>query len=151
MLKTAFELGIKLAYEEGGVTPEQMTAAKRIGGVGGGITGASLGGLLGNYLGGRAAKSLNSGSLLFNDVDPEMAKTVGSGLGALLGGGLGGFVGSQIPQWKYQEKGAPQEESALGALPIAYSQEPYLGLNYGNNAGYYDDYNDYGGGGNGYY
>lgn len=146
MLKTAFAMGIKLAYDEMGLTPEQMTAAQRIGGAGGGLAGAGLGGLLGHYLGGRAAESF--------DFDPAMAKTVGTGLGALAGGGLGGFVGSQIPQWKYQERkpeGQQQEESALGALPIAYAQEPYLGLgygydNYGEHGGYgdYDEYDEYG-------
>lgn len=144
MLKMAFELGVKVAFDELGLTPEQMSAAQRIGGVGGGLAGAGLGGLLGHYLGGSASESF--------DLDPEISKTVGTGLGALAGGGLGGFVGSQIPKWKYQQKHVPdqeEEESALGALPVAYSQEPYLGLDYG-----YDDpygsYGDYGEGGYGY-
>ncbi len=135
MLKVAFELGVKAAFDEEGLTPEQMTAAQRIGGVGGGLAGAGLGGLLGRYLGGQASEAF--------DLDPEISKTVGTGLGALAGGGLGGFVGSQIPQWKYkQEHPEEEEESALGALPIAYSQEPFLGLDfeYGDPYGSYDDY-----------
>lgn len=150
MLKTAFDMGVKMAFDEEDLTPEQMLAAQRIGGAGGGVAGAGLGGLLGHYLGGRAAESF--------DFDPSVSKTVGAGLGALAGGGLGGLVGSQIPKWKYREGqpqggqpqgGQPQEESALGALPAAYSPEQYMGLsdygyddsanyNYGNK-----DYNNY--------
>lgn len=117
MLKTAYEYGIKLAFDGVDLTPEQISAAQRLAGIGGGLTGAGLGGLAGRYLGGRTAEAL--------DVDPELAKLVGSGLGALLGGGLGGYAGTQFPLWKYRarkEEAAP-EESALGALPIA----DYLG------------------------
>lgn len=133
MLKTAFAMGVKVAYDEAGLTPEQMTAAQRITGVGGGVAGAGLGGLLGHYLGGRAAEAL--------DWDPTVSKALGAGVGALGGGALGGLVGSQIPQWKYrqEEEKEEEEESPLGALPIAYGSDPYLGLDYG-----YDPGADYG-------
>ena len=124
MLKTAFEMGVKVAYDEAGLTPQQMTAAQRITGVGGGVAGAGLGGLLGHYLGGQAAEAF--------DWNPETSKAVGTGVGALGGGALGGFVGSQVPQWKYQQKEEePEEESALGALPIAYGSDPYGSYDYG--------------------
>jgi hypothetical protein len=124
MLKTAYEKGLKLAFDELGLTPEQMLAAQRITGVGGGVAGAGLGGLLGHYLGGRTAEAF--------DLDPTIAKALGAGVGALGGGALGGFVGSQIPQWKYQRKHEePKEESALGVLPVAYGTDPYLGYDYG--------------------
>lgn len=132
MLKRAFEMGAKVAYDEAGLTPEQMTAAQRITGVGGGVAGAGLGGLLGHYLGGRAGEAF--------DLDPALAKALGTGVGALGGGALGGFVGSQIPKWRYKQKEEkPEEESALGALPIAYQSDPYLGLDYGyGNEPYYN-------------
>lgn len=149
MLKTAFDMGMKVAYDEEGLTPEQMLAAQRVSGVGGGLVGAGAGGALGQYLGGRAAEA-------FDMDNPAVARAIGGGLGALAGGGLGGFVGSQVPQWKYPEKEEEegQEESALGALPIAYNQEPYLGLDYGGGSDYgsgYDGSSAYDSSGYGYY
>jgi hypothetical protein len=128
MIKHAFKQGVKQAFDDAGLTPEQIQAAQRLYGVGGGVAGAGLGGLLGNYLGGRAAESF--------DIDPAVAKALGSGLGALAGGGLGGYAGSQYPLWKYKQKAeeaAAPDESALGALPIS----DLIGAlpNYG-----YDDY-----------
>jgi len=143
MLKRAFTEGTKLAFEDAGLTQEQIQAAQRLSGVGGGVAGAGLGGLLGNYLGGRVSDSF--------DVDPAIAKALGSGLGAAAGGVLGGYAGSQYPTWKYKhqaQEDAPDfdmEDNALGTLPIA----DYLGAlpGYG-----YDDYG-YGqdDGGYGYY
>lgn len=134
MLKTAYDKGFKLAFDELGLTPEQMLAAQRITGVGGGVAGAGLGGLLGHYLGGRAAEAF--------DFDPMTAKALGAGIGTLGGGALGGFVGSQIPQWKYQrkhEKPEEGEESALGVLPVAYGTDPHMGYDYGYGNGYGDE------------
>lgn len=130
MIKRAYEEGLKLAFDDAGLTPEQIQAAQRLSGIGGGLAGAGLGGLLGNYLGGRAAEAF--------DVNPAIAKALGGGLGALAGGGLGGYAGSQYPLWRYkkkQEEEGAADENALGVLPIA----DYLG------ALPYDDYGyDYG-------
>jgi len=133
MLKTAFDYGIKQAYDDAGLTEDQMAAAQRLGGIGGGLAGAGVGGALGSYLGGRAANAF--------DVDPSIAHLLGAGLGAVAGGGLGGYAGTQIPKLRYrQEEGVeedPGEESALGALPI--SDYDYLGLtpDYGYDDGGY--------------
>jgi hypothetical protein len=131
MIKTAFEYGVKQAFDDAGLTPEQIQAARRLFGIGGGLTGAGLGGLLGHYLGGRAAEAFDS--------NPAIAKALGSGIGALAGGGLGGYAGMQYPLWKYKKKQQAAEEpeaaeSGLGALPIA----DYIGML--PDYGYYDDY-----------
>ena len=127
MLKHAYEEGIKLALDEVGLTPEQMAAAQRITGVGGGLLGAAGGGLLGKYLGGQVAEALREPGL-FSDrypVSPETAKLVGAGLGTLAGGALGGYVGAQVPRWRRRVEEPEAEESALGILPVAYQQEAY--------------------------
>jgi len=139
MLKIAFEKGVKLAFTDAGLTPEQMAAAQRLTGIGGGLTGAGLGGLLGRYLGGHAAESF--------DLDPQISKYLGTGLGALLGGGLGAYAGTQVPKWKFPTQRPQQEESALGLLPAseyvgAFPEYNYLGMmqdyepDYGYNYGY---------------
>lgn len=105
MLKLAYQYGQKLAFDEEGLSPEQMGAAVRLGGLGGGILGAGVGGGLGNLLGGYLADKydLNSGA----------SRGIGTGLGALLGGGVGGFAGAQIPRLQ----GTKPEAAASSALP----------------------------------
>jgi len=127
MLKIAFEKGIKLAYNEAGLTPEQMSAAQRLYSIGGGLGGAGLGGILGRYLGGQAAESF--------DLDPDISRYAGTGLGALVGGGLGGYAGAQLPRWKYPVQQG--QESALGLLP-ADDYSDYMGFmpDYGYGYGY---------------
>lgn len=133
MLKQAYEEGIKLALNEVGLTPEQMAAAQRITGVGGGVLGATGGGLLGKYLGGQVAEALREPGL-FSDtypISPETAKLIGGGLGTLAGGALGGYVGSQIPRWRSRVEEPETEESALGVLPVAYQEAYYPETDYG--------------------
>jgi len=101
MIKKAFELGMKLAQDQAGLTPEQMAAARKLWGIGGGAVGAGLGGLLGSRLGDVVSENL--------DTDEETSKLVGSALGALLGGGLGGYAGSQIPLLRYQQRSQKKE------------------------------------------
>lgn len=129
MLKTAYELGMKVAYEQAGLTPDQMSAAQSLGALGGGTLGAGLGGLAGRYLGGRAAEAF--------DLDEPTAQTVGAGLGALLGGGLGGYAGYQVPKLRRgAETPASAEmpsEAGMG-LDDLY-MDPYMGL---GDYGYYD-------------
>ncbi len=128
MLKYAFMLGEKLAFDDEGfgITPEQMSARQGIGGVGGGLIGAGLGGLLGKFLGGQVADTL--------EMNPATAKLVGAGLGALVGGGLGGYVGSRFPAAKVPTQTPPPPaaaESSLGVLPVALNQELYGGYDGG--------------------
>lgn len=135
MLKIAYNLGFKEAIKQAQLTPEQMQAAQIASGIGGGLAGAAGGGLLGKYLGGRAGEAL--------DLDEEKAQLVGAGLGALLGGGAGGVAGSQLPralartakpeaaQAQAEQESAMPTESALGALPVAYSgYDPYADYGY---------------------
>jgi hypothetical protein len=135
MLKYAYDLGFREAIKEAQLTPEQMQAAQITGGIGGGLAGATGGGLLGKYLGSQVGEALNRGHL-FNRVDPEKAKLIGMGLGGLLGGGVGAVAGSQIPRMlksTAEPEAQPEgDESALGALPIAYSDyDPYADYGYG--------------------
>jgi hypothetical protein len=128
MLKHAYQLGIKLAFDEAGLSPEQMIAAQRLGGIGGGLAGASGGSLLGKYLGNQAAESF--------DLDPDRAKLIGMLLGGAAGAGLGGYAGSQVPKYMMRQQGGstagltppdqsvadqPYSNSALGLLPSAYN------------------------------
>ena len=132
MLKTAYEMGVKLAFDEYGITPEQLAAAQRLTGVGGGAIGSGLGSLLGSYLGGRASDTF--------DLDEDRSRLVGGGLGALIGGGVGGYAGSQLPKWKYPVKKEEQENgmgSSLGVLPSAYGYDGY-----GSQGDYASDYYD---------
>lgn len=141
MLKYAYNLGFQEAIKQAALTPEQMQAAQIASGVGGGLAGAAGGGLLGKYLGGRVGETLDDSFLgLGSRASKERGQLVGAGLGALLGGGAGGLAGSQLPralarttdESEEQEAAGPAgTESALGALPIAYS-------------GYDDPYADYG-------
>jgi len=114
MLKTAYQYGLKLAFDEGGFSPEQMGAASRLGGLGGGMLGAGLGGGLGTYLGGQLGER--------NDWNPALSKLLGGGLGALLGGGIGAYAGTQAPHLK----GTNPEASALE--PSSLLPEEVLGL-----------------------
>ena len=135
MLKYAYDLGYQQAVKEAQLTPEQMRAAQVASGIGGGLAGAAGGGLLGKYLGGRVGEAF--------DLDEEKSKLVGMGLGGLLGGGAGAVAGSQLPraitrteQAKAEQEAAmptqlDQSDSALGALPIAYSDyDPYADYGY---------------------
>lgn len=140
MLKIAYNLGFQEAIKQAALTPEQMQAAQIASGVGGGLAGAAGGGLLGKYLGGRVGETLDDSFLgLGGDESREKGQLIGAGLGALLGGGAGGLAGSQLPralartdESEEQEAAGPAEtESALGALPIAYSgYDPYADYGY---------------------
>jgi len=140
MLKLAFQLGVKLAYDEANdLTPQQMQAAQRLSGIGGALTGAAGGSLLGKYLGGQAAETLSDRGL-FGGIDPEKierGKLIGTALGGLAGGGLGGYAGAQIPKWLRRETprkaqtvadqpiaGQAESESSLGLLPKIYGLTP---------------------------
>ena len=136
MLKLAFELGIKKAYADEGLTPAQMTAAQQLAGLGGGVTGATAGGLLGKYLGGRAAETFGHRGL-FGGMDPrtiQRGELLGALAGSLGGGALGGYAGSRVPKWLKRVAPEPvasqpvanQEtsESALGLLPKMHGQTP---------------------------
>lgn len=111
-LKLAYQYGQKLAFDEEGMTPEQMGASVRLGGLGGGALGAGLGGLLGNYLGGRLGEK--------NDWNPGLSRGIGTGLGALLGGGLGAYAGTQAPHLR----GTKPEALA----PAQAAEDPFAGL-----------------------
>lgn len=123
MLKYAFDYGVKLAFGEEGLTPEQLGAAQQLWGIGGGLAGAGAG-----AMGGRALAKRLAGSY---DWDEDKAKALGTILGALGGGGLGGYAGSLIPKLRYNkvpevsstndvlENYGPLDGSALGALPGA--------------------------------
>lgn len=112
MLKTAFNLGVKIAYDEAGIDPEKLQASPASV-VSGGALGALGGGLLGRYLGGQAGEAF--------DLDEDTARLVGSGLGSLLGGGLGSYVGTQIP--KIREKLFPAAKAAPLAEPTSDAME----------------------------
>lgn len=141
MLKYAYQLGVKRAYTEMGLTPAQMRAAQILSGLGGGVTGAAGGALLGKSLGERAAEEF--------DLDPEKSRWLGGILGTLGGGALGGYAGTQIP--KYVKRTlpaahsettpayAPYESNALQLLPDAYDSTGLMGLNYGNE-NFYPEY-----------
>ena len=116
MLKVAYQYGQKLAFDEAGLTPEQMGAASNLGGLGGGLLGAGLGGGLGTYLGGLLGEK--------NDWNPALSKGIGGGLGALLGGGLGAYAGTQAPHLKGTKPEVTPPESALPQL----SPEEAMGL-----------------------
>lgn len=142
MLKVAYQYGQKLAFDESGLTPEQMNAAVRLGGLGGGALGAGLGGLLGNYLGGRVGDR--------NEWNPNLSRGIGTGLGALLGGGLGAYAGTQLPRLKGTapelapaEAGAPAEmpsDEALGILQTIPGFSPGIEPSYPTEAlGFLDD------------
>lgn len=150
MLKYAYEMGVKIALTEEGLTPAQMSAAQRIGAVGVGGVGALGGSLLGKYLGERAALALKR--------NPEKAKLLGGLLGGIAGAGIGGFAGHQLPKlMKQREEGMalspqfyyeepqmaespsgypPEEQSALGLLPSAYNYGGAMPAEYS----YYPEY-----------
>ena len=86
MLKLAYQVGVKLAFDEAGAELNQ--AAQRLYGIAGGLAGAVGGGFLGRYLGGAAADAL--------DLDEDISSSVGTGLGALAGAGLGGVAGADL-------------------------------------------------------
>ena len=99
------EIGVQMALKNAGLikeaqlTPEQLSAAKQLFGLGGGVAGATAGGLLGRHLGGSLAERL--------DADPELGRLLGAGAGALGGGALGGLAGYNLARLKYP--GAPPE------------------------------------------
>ena len=124
MLKYAFDYGVKLAFGEEGLTEDQLTAAQKLWGIGGGLAGAGLGTAGGRALASRLAQTY--------DWDEDKAKAIGALLGGLGGGALGGYAGSLIPKLRYNKAPATTstndvlegynpviDESALGALPIA--------------------------------
>jgi len=139
MLKYAFQYGFNAAIKEAGLTPAQMQATQLAGGVGGGALGATGGALLGKHLGGTIADQFK-----MEDKDRAMAKLISSGAFGLLGGAGGAVLGSQLPRALLQTTPAPHpgenmqpeygsmyatpydsgygDESALGALPSAYTQ-----------------------------
>jgi hypothetical protein len=129
MLKVAFQLGVKRAYEEEeGLTPQQMAAAQRLSGIGGGLAGSAGGGLLGKYLGGRAAETFSDKGF-FGGVDPqkiERGQLIGTLLGSLAGGGVGGYAGAQVPKWLNRE--APAKHRSAAAQPIADQAESETSL-----------------------
>jgi len=155
MLKLAYQLGQKIAFDEEGLSPEQMGAAANLGGLGGGALGAGLGGLLGNYLGGRVGDR--------NDWNPNLSRGVGTGLGALLGGGLGAYAGMQAPHLRGTKPepelgqlapaGVPSEEippdDIMRLLQTIPGFSPGLDPDYPSNSsvGFLDDseYGSYGG------
>lgn len=106
-LKLAYQLGQKVAFDESGLTPEQMGAAVRLGGLGGGVLGAGLGGGIGNLIGRGLANR--------NDWNPGLAQGIGTGLGALLGGGLGAFAGTQVPRLRGTKEPAAEPEQGQEA------------------------------------
>jgi hypothetical protein len=116
MLKFAYELGIKLAYDEEGATPAQIAAAQRLGAVGGGVLGAGAGGLLGKSVGTPLLQQLGID-------DEEKARALATGIGSLLGAGAGGYAGYQAPKALMSRRQKP-EESSLGVLPVA-QEAPY--------------------------
>lgn len=139
MLKLAFQLGMKLAYEEAELSPQQMAAAKRLAGVGGLVAGGAGGALLGKYLGGEAAKALAPTNWF--GIIPSKHKSFGEVIGALLGGaagaGIGHYTGEQIPVWLRRttsDKAQPaaprpfagqsESERALWLVPSIYSNTP---------------------------
>ena len=138
MLKHAYEIGFKLAMDEYGLTPAQMSAAQNLGGLAGGVAGSAGGSLLGKSLGQRAAESF--------DLDEERSKLIGSILGGLGGGAVGGYAGTQIPKFLrkvihtlHSSHAAPQEDysqSALGLMPYGPDSN-YMGL---ESSGYYPEY-----------
>jgi hypothetical protein len=142
-LKLAYRYGKKLAFDESGLSPEQMNAAVRLSGLGGGALGAGLGGMLGNYVGGRLGES--------NDWSPGLSRGIGTGLGALLGGGLGAYAGTQLPRLKgtkepglapagAQESSGELSPEALGLLQTIPGFSPGIEPSYPENAlGFMDD------------
>jgi hypothetical protein len=129
MWKTAYQKGVKLALDENPLAAQQLAAAQKLYGIGGGLLGATGGGLLGHYLGKQIAESA--------DVDPETARWIGAGLGALVGGTLGHGAGSSAATLSHTapapEPPAPEPEPEPEAQPLAsfapdYAFDPGLGL-----------------------
>lgn len=129
MWKTAYQMGVKLALDEDPLAAQQLAAAQKLYGIGGGLLGATGGGLLGHYLGKQIAESA--------DIDPETAKWIGAGLGALAGGALGHGAGSSAATLSQtapeQQEPAPEPEPEAEAQPLAgfapdYAFDPGLGL-----------------------
>ena len=151
MLKAAFYLGVKLAYDDEGLTPEQMLAAQRLSGIGGGIAGATSGSLLGKSLGEEAAKRFGQKGWFggTNKKTVEHGRLAGGILGALGGGGLGAYAGTQLPRYLKKEVGAsPQPtadqseaENSLGLLPRIIGSTPDQRMNASlNMRGFYPEY-----------
>lgn len=107
MLKLAYQVGVKLALDEAGA--ELSDAARRLYGIAGGLAGAVGGGFLGRYLGQSAANAF--------DLDEDVSRAVGTGLGALTGAGLGGAAGANLATVL---RGQPNQ---VAAAP-AYEPEP---------------------------
>ena len=114
MLKLAYEVGKKIAFDAGGLTPEQMEAAQRLYGMGGGFLGALAGGAAGRHLGGRIAEVA--------DWDPEIARLVGMGAGALGGTALGGAAGKSLAPLMHERR--PEAPPAAAPAPAAPEAAP---------------------------
>ena len=115
MLKLAYEVGRKIAYDAGGLTPEQMTAAQRLYSMGGGLLGALAGGAAGRHLGGQVAETM--------DWDPEISRLVGMGLGALGGTALGGTAGQSLAPLMHERR-APTPPPAPPPAPSTPETAP---------------------------
>lgn len=140
MLKIAFEMGVKIAFGEEGLTEDQMSAARHLSGVGGGVLGATGGGLLGKYLGGQIAETFGDKTLFGNpnEKSVERGQLLGSLVGSVGGGALGGYAGSQVPKWLSRKAAKPkaqpkadqsESESSLGLLPEIYGMMPDMRMN----------------------
>lgn len=125
MWKTAYQKGVKLALDENPLAAQQLAAAQKLYGIGGGVLGATGGGLLGHYLGKQIAESA--------DLDPETARWIGAGLGALVGGALGHGAGSSAATLTQATPEAPAPPPEPEAAPLSgftpdYAFDPGLGL-----------------------
>ena len=126
MWKLAYTVGKKIAFDTSGLTPEQLESAKNLYGIGGGLLGALGGGAIGKRLGSRVAEAA--------DWDPEIARLVGMGLGAIGGTGIGAAAGRNLAPLIHSEKETPAappaavpeqiEESPTAAPTPAYEPEP---------------------------
>lgn len=99
MLKLAYAVGRKIAFDTSGLTPEQLEAAKNLYGIGGGLLGALGGGAAGGRIGNYVAEAA--------DWDPEIARLVGMGLGAVGGTGIGAAAGRNLAPLLHSEKEVP--------------------------------------------
>ena len=142
MLKTAYEIGIKLAYNEEypsyyGLTPEQLYAVQRLTGVG--SEDENLDSILSQYFGRLASQGLGT--------NKEDSAVLREGLSALMREGAAPQYNTsrvRMPRGKTLRASPPAEldQSALGVLPTA---QEYPGIPYDYEIPYdqypYSDYN----------
>lgn len=114
MLKLAYEVGRKIAFDASGLTPEQMAAAERLYGMGGGLLGALAGGAAGRQFGTQIAEAA--------DWNPEIARLVGMGLGGLGGAALGGAAGQSLAPLLHERR--PIAPPAPAPAPTAPEAAP---------------------------